>query len=140
MHAREDYKQGWQLDRDWEIGGKSKSSKPSNADADADDEDKVLKDIPFACVICKEPYKNPIVTKCGHYFCEKCALGRYKKQPSCAICGAGTLGVFNGAKQLRKLLEKKRERAKERREKARERGEEVESGDEEGEGIRGGEK
>lgn len=97
-----------------------------------EDEDALLEGIPFACIICKEGYKDPIVTKCGHYFCEKCALQRYRRSPSCAACGSGTGGVFNGAKGLRKLLERKRERARLRREKALENGEEVES-EEEGE-------
>ena len=132
LHAREDYKQGWQIDREWEIGGKDKKKGDGKAgDGDGDEEDKLLKNIPFACIICKQAYKNPIVTKCGHYFCEKCALDRYKRNSSCAACGAGTNGVFNGAKQLKKLLEKKRERAKDRREKAKEAGEDVDEADEE---------
>lgn len=134
LHAREDYKQGWELDREWEKVGGPKGGKAraaAAADEDEDEEDKQLAAIPFACVICKQPYKNPIVTKCGHYFCEKCALDRYRKTPSCAACGAGTSGVFNGAKNLKRLLEKKKERAEKRREAARERGEEV-SEDEDG--------
>ena len=133
LHAREDYKQGWELDKDWETAGKGKKpgvkkvTKNPDADDDDSDDDAALEGIPFACIICKEPYTNPIITKCGHYFCEKCALQRYKRNPSCAACGAGTGGVFNGAKGLKRLLEKKRERAKRRREKAREEGEEVES-------------
>ena len=133
LHAREDYKQGWELDKDWEVGGKNPKTKKAQPGGDGggeDDEDKLLEKIPFACIICKEAYKNPIVTKCGHYFCEACALGRYRKSPNCAACGAGTNGVFNGAKQLKKLLEKKRERARVRREKAREAGEEVNEDDE----------
>jgi RING finger protein 113A len=70
----------------------------------------LLESIPFVCIICKENYKHPIVTKCGHYFCESCALKRYKKDPSCAACGSGTGGVFNTAKTLNRLLERKRER------------------------------
>ena len=139
LHAREDYKQGWELDRDWEIGGKDKKKKGGGgtakdlADAqDSDEEDAALEGIPFACIICKKPYSNPIVTKCGHHFCEACALQRYRKNPNCAACGAGTGGVFNGAKSLKKILERKRERAKRRREKAKEAGEEV-SEDEENE-------
>ncbi|KAI9676150.1 MAG: RNA-splicing factor [Caeruleum heppii] len=133
LHAREDYKQGWELDRDWEIGTKgskkppkgrtvaSANRHPTDNDADADetrseDDEALLATIPFACILCKKPYKNPIVTKCGHYFCEACALARFRKTPSCAACGAGTGGVFNGAKGLRKLLERKRERARRRRE------------------------
>ena len=141
LHAREDYKQGWELDKDWEkVGGKGKINGQRRAerstqiteDMDSEEEDAALENIPFACVICKESYKNPIVTKCGHYFCEACALKRYKKNPTCVVCGAGTGGVFNGAKQLNRLLEKKRERARKRREKAVADGEEVDEEEEEG--------
>ena len=143
LHAREDYKQGWQLDREWEnvtkgkkvTGGTKIASADRNPEADnSDEEDAILENIPFACIICREPYKDPIVTKCGHYFCESCALKRYKKDRSCAACGAGTGGVFNVAKGLKKLLEKKKERAAKRREKAREAGEEVSDEDDAEEG------
>ncbi|KAI4147894.1 MAG: hypothetical protein L6R39_002978 [Caloplaca ligustica] len=141
LHAREDYKQGWELDKEWERAGPANKNrknstatrKQDDGPEDEDDDDAVLEGVPFACVLCKEGYKDPIVTKCGHYFCEKCALQRYRKSPSCAACGAGTGGVFNGAKGLRKLLERKRERARLRRERRREAGEEV-SEEEAGEG------
>lgn len=118
LHAREDYKQGWQLDKEWEnvtrgkknLGGQIVSSRKKSGDVDDSDDEAILDGIPFACVICKEDYKNPIVTRCGHYFCEACALQKFKKTPSCAICGTGTGGVFNGAKRLKRLLEKKRKR------------------------------
>ena len=132
LHMREDYKQGWQLDKDWEkAGGSNKSNNKAGSgrtvasattrrrmadggEVDLEDEglEEILKDIPFACVICKQEYKTPIVTLCGHYFCESCALKRYKKNPGCAICGDGTSGVFNSARNLKRLLEKKKERAK----------------------------
>ena len=142
LHAREDYKQGWELDKEWEkVGDKGKrggKAAKSLAEAeDSEEEDAALEGIPFACIICKEPYTNPIITKCGHYFCEACALQRYRKNPSCAACGAGTGGVFNGAKNLKKILDRKRERAKKRREKAKEAGEEVSEEDEDG-GEEGG--
>lgn len=134
LHAREDYKQGWQLDKDWEVGTKGKKNgvgrKKAGEVMDSDEENAALENIPFACIICKKPYTNPILTKCGHYFCEACALHRYKKGPSCAACGAGTGGVFNGAKGLKKLLEKKKERARRKKEKAIENGEEVSEEDE----------
>ena len=134
LHARENFKQGWELDRDWEIGTKGKkvvgktvaSANRSGPTGEEDEEDDAfLESIPFVCIICKKPYTSPIVTKCGHYFCESCALQRYRKNPSCAACGAGTGGVFNVAKKLNRLLDKKRERARKRREKALENGEEV---------------
>lgn len=133
LHAREDYKHGWQLDRDWEINTKGKkptgttvASANRNAETGADDEndEALLESIPFACVICKKSYTSPIVTKCGHYFCEACALKRYRKDPSCAACGSGTSGVFNVAKKLNRLLERKRERERIKKEKAIEAGEE----------------
>ncbi|KAL8312881.1 hypothetical protein RB597_005646 [Gaeumannomyces tritici] len=142
LHAREDYKAGWQLDREWEnvaqgkknMGGTVVASaadrgKNNKAKDDDDDDDALLESIPFACIICRESYKQPVVTRCGHYFCEPCALKRYRKDPTCAACGSGTNGVFNNAKRLQKLLDRKRERAAKRRGEA---GEEV--GDEEEEG------
>lgn len=137
LHSREDYKQGWELDREWEINtqgkqvkGKVVSQRKGGPKAEAeedDDEEELLESIPFACVICTGSYQNPIVTKCGHYFCESCALQRYRKNPTCAICGAGTGGVFNVAKKLSHLLDKKRERARKLREQAIAEGEEVSS-------------
>jgi RING finger protein 113A len=116
LHAREDYAAGWKLDRDWEMSTKGKKLEGTVvASANRDEKDKdedgidfaMLEKIPFACLICKKPYKTPIITKCGHYFCEACALKRYRKDPTCAACNAKTQGVFNGAKNLQKLLDKK---------------------------------
>ncbi|KAL2198782.1 hypothetical protein P885DRAFT_33046 [Corynascus similis CBS 632.67] len=147
LHAREDYAHGWQLDREWEnvtkgkkvIGGTVVASADrkmagggSNNEDDADEaEAAMLENIPFACIICRGPYKSPVVTRCGHYFCEGCALKRYRRDPSCAACGAGTNGVFNSAKKLQKLLDKKRERAAKKRQEAIEAGEEVSEEEEE---------
>lgn len=142
LHAREDYKQGWQLDREWEsvtkgkknIGGKVVASANRDAKGDEADEadDALLENIPFACIICKGSYKEPIVTRCGHYFCLSCALQRYRKDPSCAACGAGTNGVFNTAKTLKKLLEKKKAREERKRQEAIDAGEIPEDEEEQG--------
>ncbi|KAK3718539.1 RNA-splicing factor [Vermiconidia calcicola] len=121
LHAREDYKQGWQLDKEWEKAGK-KDKKPgttatNNGDDGFDEEEKLLESIPFACIICKEPYKQPVVvTKCGHYFCERCVMARYMKEKkrACANCGKDTNGTFSVARKLDALLEKKRRRMEEK--------------------------
>lgn len=145
LHSREDYKQSWSLDKEWEdvtkgkknLGGTvvaSADRKNRTAEDEDDAEEALLENIPFVCLICRGPYKAPVITRCGHYFCEPCALNRYRRDPSCAQCGAGTNGVFNSGKRLQKLLDKKRERAAKRRQEAIERGEEV-SSDEEGEGA-----
>ncbi|RTE79006.1 Pre-mRNA-splicing factor cwc24 [Fusarium euwallaceae] len=135
MHIREDYKQGWQLDREWEdvTRGKKKVSGTVVASIDGKgakeeedvDEETFLQSIPFTCIICKASFKEPIVTRCGHYFCQPCALKRYRKDPTCAACGADTNGVFNSAKRLEKLQEKKSERAAKRRLAGTEDGDEV---------------
>jgi RING finger protein 113A len=118
LHAREDYAAGWKLDKEWEMSNKAK--KPggtivASANRNADEKSEfdgadiaMLEKIPFACVICKGPYKSPMVTKCGHYFCESCALKRYKKDPTCAACGEKLSGSFKVAKNLQKLLDKKK--------------------------------
>ncbi|TKA29757.1 hypothetical protein B0A50_03120 [Salinomyces thailandicus] len=115
LHMREDYKQGWQLDKEWEKAGKDKKTGGKNDDQkdERSEEEKMLENIPFKCIICKEDYKRPIVTRCGHYFCEKCAMTRYMKdkKKTCAQCGADTHGTFNVAKKLNELLERKRKRA-----------------------------
>ncbi|KAM0260892.1 hypothetical protein ACHAQJ_002511 [Trichoderma viride] len=141
-HDRSDLKQGWQLDQEWEkvtkgkknLGGTvvaSANRDKAKAEDDDDDDMAILESIPFACIICRESYKEPIVTRCGHYFCLPCALQRYRRDPSCAACGSGTNGVFNSATRLKKLLEKKRERVARKRREAIERGEEVSDEEEE---------
>lgn len=148
LHAREDYQAGWQLDKEWENVTKGSKQLAGTVVASADrkrkaqegeaedgggdeDQGEMLDNIPFVCLICKGDYKSPVVTRCGHYFCEACALKRYRKDPGCAVCGAGTGGVFNAAKRLKGMLEKKREREKRQKEEARERGEEVSDEEEE---------
>ncbi|KAK7209036.1 hypothetical protein V2G26_016214 [Clonostachys chloroleuca] len=119
VHDRGDWTGGWKLDQDWDKAVKEnkvpKSTVVASADrtrkfdTNNDDDASILENIPFACIICEKSYRDPIVTRCGHYFCESCALTRYRKDPSCAACGAATNGVFNTASRLRKLLQRKKE-------------------------------
>lgn len=112
LHSREDYKAGWQLDREWEAdnfkkktGGGDDSAPNTAKDDKAGDED--MPDIPFKCVICKQDYKEPVVTACKHYFCEACFFDAYRKDPGCFICGKNTNGIATPAKDLKKLLAKR---------------------------------
>ena len=61
---------------------------------------------PFACFLCRDRFRAPVVTTaCGHAFCEACASGRYAGgEPSCAVCGKQTHGIFNGAAKLEARL------------------------------------
>jgi len=108
LHDRSDYKHGWELEQDYKDG-----KKEENDDAYlVEDEGEQL---PFKCVICRESFVNPIVTKCKHYFCEKCALERFRKTQKCFVCDQNTQGVFNPAKEIISRLagEKKKNRRRE---------------------------
>jgi RING finger protein 113A len=103
LHDRGTYLQGWQLDK---VSSKSNfitfatraGLEKKREDTDSDDSE--VEDIPFACLICRKPYTDPIVTKCGHYFCQACAIKRYAKNPKCTACGAPTNGIFNKADKI----------------------------------------
>ncbi|XP_075218827.1 RING finger protein mdlc [Lycorma delicatula] len=94
LHDRSDYKFGWQLEREMVEGTYNKGD-DGKYEIDSDEEH-----LPFKCFICRESFTKPVITKCKHYFCEKCALNQYKKTTRCYICNAQTHGVFNPAKEL----------------------------------------
>ncbi|KAG8757875.1 RNA-splicing factor [Serendipita sp. 396] len=113
LHDRGTYLQGWQLDK---VSSKSnfitfatRAGLEKRQETDSDDSDD--EDIPFACIICRNPYTDPVVTKCRHYFCQTCAIKRYAKNPRCAACGAPTNGIFNKADKI--IARSKAKRAKE---------------------------
>jgi RING finger protein 113A len=62
--------------------------------------------LPFACLACRVPWLEsgsapPVSTRCSHYFCERCALGRQKQGlTNCAVCDQPTQGVFNAAPEV----------------------------------------
>lgn len=77
----------------------------SDSDSDTDSDE----DIPFACLICRKPYTDPVVTRCGHYFCSACAIKRFAKTPKCIACGTATGGIFNRADKVIAKIQKKKE-------------------------------
>ncbi|KAI0464378.1 hypothetical protein LJB42_001991 [Komagataella kurtzmanii] len=106
LHLRDDFKQGWKLDKEWENFQKKKDNTLKGVkEIQTFDEDE-LKDIPFKCIICKGDYKSPVKTSCNHYFCEQCFLQRSRRKPNCIICGRDTLGVALPAKKLSQFLAK----------------------------------
>eukprot|EP01080_Neovahlkampfia_damariscottae_P007847 gene7847-12320_t len=100
-HIREDYKSGWEIDKEHEDQLKKQK----------EEESKKEKEIPFACFICRKRFVDPVVTKCLHYFCEKCALTHYDggKNTKCAICKEQTFGVFNTAYEIIRKMKKEEE-------------------------------
>eukprot|EP00735_Rhodelphis_limneticus_P007529 TRINITY_DN20092_c0_g1::TRINITY_DN20092_c0_g1_i1::g.15698::m.15698 TRINITY_DN20092_c0_g1::TRINITY_DN20092_c0_g1_i1::g.15698 ORF type:complete len:352 (+),score=64.79,sp/Q8GX84/C3H1_ARATH/42.47/5e-75,zf-CCCH/PF00642.19/8.8e-10,zf-C3HC4_2/PF13923.1/1.2e-08,zf-C3HC4_3/PF13920.1/1.9e-08,zf-RING_5/PF14634.1/4.1e-05,zf-RING_2/PF13639.1/7.2e-05,zf-C3HC4/PF00097.20/0.00047,zf-C3HC4_4/PF15227.1/0.0064,zf-RING_UBOX/PF13445.1/0.028,zf-P11/PF03854.9/3.7 TRINITY_DN20092_c0_g1_i1:62-1057(+) len=117
MHDRGDYKSGWQLEKEWEAQQERKRKIASGDidendldDGEASDDD----DLPFACFICRESFVNPIVTKCMHYFCEKCAFEHHKKSKRCFICNEQTFGLFNTAHKLLEKIAAKKQKLEEK--------------------------
>lgn len=108
LHDRSDYKAGWQLEQ--QEPGARKHGRGGGGDDDDDDgcgDDDTKyeihsddEELPFRCFICRQSFTDPVVTKCKHYFCEKCALQNFKKSSRCFICATQTGGVFNPAKEL----------------------------------------
>jgi RING finger protein 113A len=90
---------GWQLDK---LAANPKKEVNEESDSDSDE------DIPFACLICRKHYTDPIVTRCGHYFCSACAIKRFAKTPKCAACGTPTGGMFNRADKVIEKMNKKK--------------------------------
>ncbi|KAJ8327290.1 RNA-splicing factor [Batrachochytrium dendrobatidis] len=141
MHDRGDYKAGWQIDREWDEQQKNKLANldpnrfliTSDDEGDDDtsknpkDEDEDLSHLPFACLICRGPFKSPVVTKCSHYFCEACALKHYVKTAKCFACNAATGGVFNVAKDLLEKLKTHQGKVAAREAKIRESNKELEN-------------
>ncbi|WVR07829.1 pre-mRNA-splicing factor CWC24 [Kwoniella sp. DSM 27419] len=101
LHDRGDYLAGWQMD---------KLDPAAQAQVEEEDEEE---EVPFACLICRQPFTQPVVTRCGHYFCMGCAAKRFQKSPKCYACGAPTSGIFNVAD---KILAKMEARNKAKRE------------------------
>ncbi|EGD81974.1 RING finger domain-containing protein containing protein [Salpingoeca rosetta] len=97
LHDRSDYKHGWQIDREIERGEYGKVDvRQYEIESDSDDED----ELPFACFICRERFTHPVVTKCKHYFCEKCLLEHFRKSMNCPVCNEKTGGFFQPAKDI----------------------------------------
>ncbi|KXN90967.1 Pre-mRNA-splicing factor CWC24 [Leucoagaricus sp. SymC.cos] len=109
LHDRGTYLAGWQIDKLAETS-KQQAGHESDSD-DSDDED-----IPFACLICRKYYTDPVVTRCGHYYCSSCAIKRYARTPKCLACGVPTGGIFNRADKVIEKINKKRKEREDREE------------------------
>jgi len=116
LHDRSDYKTGWQIERDWDEAQRAKKHQEALiALGELDDAPKKEDDnLPFACLICREPWhkaSRPVVTKCEHYFCEACALRHFQKSRRCFTCGEQTGGIFNLAKNIQEKIRMRTEEA-----------------------------
>ena len=113
LHDRGDTLSGWQLEQQWEeqrkkdLAQRELDAFAGTATKDEAPVNSVDDGLPFACHICRKPFTQPVVTSCGHYFCEQCIMNHVREnvKGTCPICGKDTHGVFN---QPTKLLMKKR--------------------------------
>ncbi|XP_036304389.1 E3 ubiquitin-protein ligase RNF113A-like [Pipistrellus kuhlii] len=103
LHDRSDYKHGWQIARELAEGRYGAAEAESFEVADG----AAAPEAPFGCLLCRRPFRSPVVTRCRHYFCEACALQRYRATPRCFVCGRQTHGVFNPAKELLAKLQRR---------------------------------
>ncbi|XP_036204487.1 E3 ubiquitin-protein ligase RNF113A-like [Myotis myotis] len=94
LHDRSDYKHGWQIARELAEG------RHGAAQAESYEVGGEGPAVPAGCPLCRRPFRRPVVTRCRHCFCERCALERYRASPRCSVCGRQTHGVFNPAKEL----------------------------------------
>jgi hypothetical protein len=88
LHDRSEYKSSWQLDQEWDAAQKAKDLAHSNQDALVKDQN--VSAVPKECSVCRNDLKQPVRTRCSHYFCEACVLKRKK----CPQCNALLLGAF----------------------------------------------
>ena len=114
LHDRTNMKTGFVLEQEWELKKKREEERKEkemesfcravNGNSDegknlnGDDENALEEDgIPHACHFCRGAFKDPIVTQCGHYFCQVCVLKRVQEEcdPTCPICNQDMNGVFN---------------------------------------------
>ncbi|KAL7468699.1 hypothetical protein ACHAXS_008925 [Conticribra weissflogii] len=120
LHDRGDTKTGWQMEQEYEQKKKMDEERRGKevekfmnsmkdvgyADVGDDEDDDTIggnddDGLPFACHICRGPFQNPIVTTCGHYFCEKCMLQRIREGiTGCPVCQKDTHGVLNFPQKL----------------------------------------
>ncbi|KAI0235336.1 Ring finger protein 113A [Lamellibrachia satsuma] len=108
LHDRSDYKHGWQLEREMKEGTYGDNEDMTKYEISSDEED-----LPFKCFLCRQSFTDPVVTRCKHYFCEKCALAHYRKSKRCFVCNQQTSGVFNPAKELITKMKKFQEEGEE---------------------------
>jgi len=107
LHDRGDYKAGWQMEKEWEIGESKRQVKLANAGNSENGQSKENQstELPFACHICRKPFTDPVKTVCNHYFCQKCALEHHRKTQRCAVCAKRTKGIFNAAPEVETKFE-----------------------------------
>lgn len=118
LHDRGDTMSGWQLEQAWEKQQEEERKKRAHEEqmqafvnshsgnstaAGTGGSSSTLTDdgLPFACYLCRKAFANPVVTNCGHYFCEACILNHVRTESElCPVCQRETHSVFNHPAKL----------------------------------------
>jgi len=154
LHDRGDYKPSYMLEKEWDDKqkaieekkrlkwekrmqrkalakgeakqGSDESSSDLESKSGGSDSEEAL---PGACPNCDTKWEEcksiPIITICGHYFCEDCAMTNFATSPKCMKCEGPTNGIFNSADaiddkiKVRKALAAQKKMAKTRSGQAR---------------------
>ena len=99
------------MEKEWNEAQKNKKKFGEREDftiaSDSESDDDQL---PFACAICRGGFTDPVMTRCGHYFCESCALNRARKTAKCFVCEENTNGIFNAAPKIVAKMKERREK------------------------------
>ncbi|KAJ3225777.1 hypothetical protein HK099_006277 [Clydaea vesicula] len=120
MHDRGDYKSGWEIDLEWDreqrkLAKELEEKKFLEETEGKEFEEEIEEDgIPLDCPICNREFKDPVTTKCGHNFCESCALKHNQKNKNCFLCNEPTKGIFQINQDLLKSIKEKKLKLNER--------------------------
>ena len=86
----------------------------NNPDTDYENTDDVASEMldcrDSVCQICWSKFNDPIVTACGHFFCERCVRHRYLRETTCFVCERELGGRIKIAQTVEKLLVRKAKR------------------------------
>jgi len=110
MHDRGDFQSGWEIDIEWNKKQKEKARQRALDSLEAENRGDQVEEEDVGpnleCPLCHKEFKDPVLSRCDHVFCESCALKNPKR---CRVCDKPTGGTFAVAKlQRAQLLEKKR--------------------------------
>merc|ERR1712216_501985 len=94
--------------------GKDFDEEESSSEEEEDSDDDLPRECPCCDLKWEECSSIPIVTICGHHFCEDCAMTNYAKTPKCMTCGSPTNGMFNSCDQIEAKIKAKKEAKAER--------------------------
>ncbi len=102
---------------EYDLEEKKKEMRLKGELVDDEEDYEILSDSedPSTCLICSQVMVDPMATKCGHMFCEKCILKHLATKSSCPSCKEPTNGILNAADKILKEKIKRREEASKKR-------------------------